>query len=243
MQRRIFIGDIQGCRAELEELLEAVRFDSTRDELQPVGDLVNRGPDSLGSLRLLKSLGARGVLGNHDLHLLHVAAGTRALRPGDTLDDVLAAPDRAELLAWLSSKPFVLSWSDVALVHAGFDPTWRDPLERLAGVKPLAKSRDAEFAVHVRWCDDHGKRPRNDELTPPPPFKPWFEWPRAPALGERTIVFGHWAQRGLVVEPRLRGLDTGCVWGGRLTAWIAEEDRLVHVPAQRAWANHDSNGG
>ena len=104
--RRIFIGDIQGCREELEELLEKVRFDPAGDELHPVGDLVNRGPDSLGTLRLLRSLGAGGVLGNHDLHLLAVAAGERAPRPGDSLEALLEADDTAPLLEWLASRPF-----------------------------------------------------------------------------------------------------------------------------------------
>jgi bis(5'-nucleosyl)-tetraphosphatase (symmetrical) len=88
----------------------------------------------------------------------------------------------------------------------------------------------------VRFCDARGRRPARDDPPPPPPFLPWFEQPRAWDPGGRTIVFGHWAQRGLVLAPGLRGLDTGCVWGGRLTAWIAEEDRCVDVPAQRAWA-------
>src|SRR5688572_749323 len=108
--RRIFIGDIQGCREELERLLEAVQFDPAADELEPVGDLVNRGPDSLGTLRLLRGLDAGGVLGNHDLHLLRAAHGTRELGPRDTLAEVLAADDRDELLAWLAERPFVRTW-------------------------------------------------------------------------------------------------------------------------------------
>jgi bis(5'-nucleosyl)-tetraphosphatase (symmetrical) len=233
---RIFIGDIQGCCQELEALLERARFDPATDALEPVGDLVNRGPESLRTLRLLKSLGAKGVLGNHDLHLLRVAAGTRQLSAKDTIGQVLEADDRDELLRWLAAIPFVRAWDDVALVHAGFDPTWKDPIERLAKLDPLSKSRDVEFATHARWCDEHGARPASDDDEPSPRYKPWFEWPRAPALGERTVVFGHWARNGLVVRPKLRGLDTGCVWGGKLTAWIAEEDRLVDVPARRAWA-------
>src|SRR5690349_20017112 len=93
MARRIFVGDIQGCREELEELLELVRFDPATDALEPVGDLVNRGPDSSGTLRLLRKLGARGVLGNHDLHLLRAARGERPVKPADTFGDVLGAED------------------------------------------------------------------------------------------------------------------------------------------------------
>jgi bis(5'-nucleosyl)-tetraphosphatase (symmetrical) len=234
MSRRIFVGDIQGCRVELERLLEAVGFDSAADRLEPVGDLVNRGPDSLGTLRLLRSLDAGGVLGNHDIHLLRAAAGERAPRPRDTFGDVLEAPDREDLLAWLGERPFFRDLDDVWLVHAGLDPRWSDPAAELAGCDPLAADEACDFATRVRHCTARGERPRHDDPPPSPPFVPWFEHWR----GRRgpTIVFGHWAMRGLVREPGLRGLDTGCVWGGRLTAWIAEEDRLVHVPAAKAYA-------
>ena len=133
MTRRIFIGDIQGCRDELERLLEALRFDPARDRLEPVGDLVNRGPDSLGALRLLKSLGAGGVLGNHDLHLLAARRGERKLKPMDTLAQVLEAPDCEELLAWLRDRPFIKTWPGIILVHAGLSPAWTDPVAELVG--------------------------------------------------------------------------------------------------------------
>jgi bis(5'-nucleosyl)-tetraphosphatase (symmetrical) len=240
MQRRIFIGDVQGCREELERLLEAVRFDPAADQLEPVGDLVNRGPDSLGALRILHRLGAGGVLGNHDLHLLRTAAGLRPLRASDTLDEVLAAPDRGELLAWLGARPFVRLWPDVLLVHAGLNPTWTDPVARLSGLDPLERHPDSDFAARVRNCDAQGRFPPGEADPAPPPFLPWFQHELAWDRGGRTIVFGHWARLGLVERPGLRGLDTGCVWGGRLTAWIAEEDRLVHVPARRAWAPFDA---
>ena len=94
--RRIFIGDIQGCLIELEQLLEALDFDPAKDVLHPVGDLVNRGPDSVGVLRLLKSLNAKGVLGNHDVHLLRTAAGMRRPGPDERMECVLEADDREE---------------------------------------------------------------------------------------------------------------------------------------------------
>jgi bis(5'-nucleosyl)-tetraphosphatase (symmetrical) len=234
VSRRIFVGDVQGCRAELERLLEAVRFDPAHDQLQPVGDLVNRGPDSLGTLRLVRSLGAGGVLGNHDVHLLRVGCGRRALRPSDTFDDVLEAPDGDVLLKWLADRPFFRDLGDVWLVHAGLHPRWEDPAAVLAGCDPIDPGDNCDFAIRVRHCAPDGERPKHDDPPPPAPFAPWFEHWRG--RGAPTIVFGHWAMRGLVREPGLCGLDTGCVWGGRLTAWIAEEDRLVHVPAERAYA-------
>ena len=108
--RRILVGDLQGCREELEDLLEAVRFDPAADAIHPVGDLVNRGPDSLGVLRLLKELGAGGVLGNHDMHLVRTARGERRASPRDRMEAVLAADDRDELLAWLLERPVVRAW-------------------------------------------------------------------------------------------------------------------------------------
>jgi len=239
-KRRIFVGDVQGCRVELERLLALVRFDPAADELHPCGDFVNRGPDSAGVLRLCRELGAcvGGVLGNHDVHTLRVARGLRAAGKRDTLDALLAALDREELLAWLAARPFVRAWDDVLLVHAGLDPRWTDPVRALAGLDPLVENDALSFAVGARYCTADGARPASDWPEPAAPFRPWYEfWPRA---GERrTVVFGHWARAGLVVRPQVRGLDTGCVWGGKLTAWIAEEDRLVQVDAERAWADHE----
>jgi bis(5'-nucleosyl)-tetraphosphatase (symmetrical) len=120
------VGDIQGCCTEFQQLLEAIRFDPAADKLWLVGDLVNRGPNSLGVLRLVKSLGesAITVLGNHDLHLLAVANGTAELHRSDTLNDILAAPDRAELLFWLQRQRLIYTEGNTVLVHAGLLPGW-----------------------------------------------------------------------------------------------------------------------
>ncbi len=230
-RRRIFVGDIQGCSLELRKLLDRVRFDPRKDELHPVGDFVNRGPDSLGVLRLMREVGAGGVLGNHDRHLLRIAAGERKLKSSDTVSDVLEADDRDELLEWLAARPFVRTWRDLVLIHAGVHPRWTNPREALSGAGALDTSRAVEFATRVRYCSARGDLPDDDSEDPGPPFRPWFDFYR----GRRTVVFGHWSVRGLVVAPKLRGLDTGCVWGGALTAWIAEEDRLVQVPAKKRW--------
>jgi bis(5'-nucleosyl)-tetraphosphatase (symmetrical) len=234
--RRVFVGDIQGCRNELERLLEAIRFDTASDRLEPVGDLVNRGPDSLGTLRLLRQLEAGGVLGNHDTYLLRAAAGQRPRSRRDTLDELLRAADCPELLEWLAQRPFVRQFPGLLLVHAGLHPGWEDPVARLSGLDPLTPHPDSDFATLVRYCRADGRRPKRGERLRRA-HRPWFEhWKDRES---RTAVFGHWAERGLVTLPGLRGLDTGCVWGGRLTAWIAEEDRLVSVPAERAWARID----
>jgi len=234
--RRIFVGDVQGCRVELSRLLDELRFDPVSDELHPVGDLVNRGPDSAGVLRLLRAAGAGGVLGNHDLHLLRVGAGLEATKRRDTLEDVLRVADRDELLDWLANRPFIRVWPDIVLVHAGLHPRWKRPEQVLAHRDPLVRCPETEFATTVRYCGRDGTLPDGDDDPPGPDFAPWFRVYPRPPRDPRVIVFGHWAACGLVFEPLLRGLDTGCVWGGELTAWIAEEDRLVQVPAERAYA-------
>lgn len=234
--RRIFVGDIHGCREEFERLLEQVRFDPACDDLLLVGDIVNRGPDSLGTLRLVRALGGKTVLGNHDLHLLHVHAGIRKQRPGDTLDELLGAPDAGELCAWLSAQPFVRTLHDLYVIHAGLHPAWNDPQAELAGCNPLAPCAGALFATRVRYCDSAGRQAASGAAPPGPPFLPWFEHYDPSRHGGRTVVFGHWAAMGLVHRRHLRGLDTGCVWGGQLTAWLAEDDRLVHVRAARTYS-------
>jgi bis(5'-nucleosyl)-tetraphosphatase (symmetrical) len=234
--RRIFVGDVQGCREELERLLELLHFDPVSDELHPVGDLVNRGPDSAGVLRLARQLDFGGVLGNHDLHLLRVAAGSRRTGKRDTLDALLESEDRRELLDWLAARPFVRTWPDLVCVHAALNPSWDDPQAALSDIDPLQLDPRSDFATRARYCDGEGNRPDEDWPPPPDPFRPWFEHWQARADEPRTVVFGHWARMGLVQQERVRGLDTGCVWGRQLTAWIAEEDRLVHVPAARTYS-------
>jgi len=237
---RVFIGDIQGCADELDALLEKLRFDPGIHRIIAVGDLVNRGPASARVLRRMIELGADSVLGNHDLHLLARADGAPARR-ADTLDDVLEAPDAAHLLEWLRHRPLVRGWDDIVAVHAGLHPEWDDPevialpleTEIRAGRLPL-KNPGLQFLTRVRHCNAEGVRPESED-DPGPGFEPWDHFYR----GTRTVVFGHWSQRGIVRGARVRGLDTGCVWGGELTAWIAEEDRCESVQARRQYANFE----
>lgn len=171
------VGDVQGCFDALRGLLDQVRFDPACDELWLVGDVVNRGPDSLGVLRFVRSLGARAtlVLGNHDLHLLAVAEGVRQLRGADTLRPVLDAPDRAELMGWLRHQP--LLHTNLALgycmVHAGIPPHWD-----LATATALA--REAEKWLATSGCAELVPNDAHEltELTPD----------LAPAQRARVIV-------------------------------------------------------
>jgi bis(5'-nucleosyl)-tetraphosphatase (symmetrical) len=150
------IGDLQGCLEPFQRLLERIGFDERRDTVWLTGDLVNRGPDSLGTLRYVRALGDRAitVLGNHDLHLLAVAANDgRGLRAGDTLQEILNAPDRDELLDWLSTRP--LFHHDpalrTALVHAGLPAEWTiaDAHQRAAEVSRALRTDGRGFYAQM----------------------------------------------------------------------------------------------
>lgn len=146
---RYAVGDVQGCLKPLRCLLKSVNFNPQKDQLWAVGDLINRGPQSLKTLRFFYRLGdaAKVVLGNHDLHLLAVAHGATKARPGDTLDKILNAPDRDELLNWLRQQPLLYSdpSGDYSMVHAGIPPQWdlQQARDRAAEVESLLRSNRA----------------------------------------------------------------------------------------------------
>ncbi len=263
------VGDIQGCGTEFRQLLEQIQFDSGKDKLWLVGDLVNRGPDSLGVLRLVKSFGeaAITVLGNHDLHLLAVAAGVAGMHRSDTLNDILQAPDRDELLDWLRAQRLLHAEGGWVLVHAGLLPQWD-----VAQAQELA--HEVEAALHGKHYHEfltrmYGNQPDHwdDDLTGykrlrvitnaftrmrtctvqgemefkfkgevpdiPPGYFPWFEVPgRASAVA--TVVCGHWSALGLKLTPNVIALDTGCLWGGPLSAIRLEDRKLFQVPCSAA---------
>lgn len=237
---RIFIGDVHGCADELDDLLECLDFDPERHELWFAGDLANRGPLALRALRRVKEVATGTVLGNHDLHLLGVAAGERELRAHDTIEPILSAPDRDELLGWLRTQPLLVEWDDVVLVHAGLHPHWDHPGDVAGPLEAQISqgripwtSDELAFLTRVRECNAQGERPSRDALAESSEgsWRPWHSFYR----GSRTVVWGHWAACGLVNAQRLRGLDSGCVWGGALSAWRADEDEIVTVPARRRY--------
>ena len=259
------VGDIQGCGKEFRQLLELVGFDPASDRLWLVGDLVNRGPDSLGVLRLVKSLGEAAItlLGNHDLHLLAVAAGIAELHRSDTLHDVLQAPDRDELLLWLRSQRMLHVEGGYVLVHAGLLPQWsvaqaqqlareveqalhgkhyHEFLERMYGNHPdhwrddLAGHKRLRVIVNaftrMRVCTAQGEMEfkfKGELEDLPQGYMPWFDVPGR-ASGEATIICGHWSALGLKVTPQVIALDTGCLWGGPLTAIRLEDNKVFQVP-------------
>lgn len=254
------IGDIQGCYDELQRLLEKLRFDAHADRLWLVGDLVNRGPKSLEVLRFIKSLGAGAVavLGNHDLHLLAVAAGIERLKPGDTFGPIQQAPDRDELLDWLRHRPLLHHDPALgyALLHAGLPPQWDlAQAQRCAKeVESVLRGKDyKEFFKHMygnepdlwsenlsgwarlryivncftrlRYVDDAGRITHKEKGAPNSnkSLTPWFRFPKRKSSAAR-IIFGHWSTLGLVFENNVYALDTGCVWGGELTALCLDRD-------------------
>ena len=252
------IGDIQGCWRTLVRLLSRIGYERGRDRVWLAGDLVNRGPASLEVLRWARDQGASlvSVVGNHDLHLLGVALGVRKTRKGDTLEGVLEAPDRGDLVEWLLHRPLLHAQGRHVLVHAGIPSRWSlDLALELAREAEAALRKDPRRAIEAygdrsmtRW--DGGGR-RRERLTQalrgltllrtehpdgrpcdgfsgppseaPPGCRPWFESrPDGP-----IIICGHWAALGLRVTGRVRALDTGCVWGGRLTALRLRDDFIV----------------
>lgn len=170
------VGDVQGCYDPLGRLLDLVRFDQASDTLISVGDLINRGPDNLGVIRLVRSLGTsfRGVLGNHDLNFLAVEAGLRALKPKDTTKDLLRAESRAEIVDWFRQLPLALWLEEHLVVHAGLVPDWtRDnAIDYAQEVSTALRSPDYRtFLQHMygdspdRWSDNLTGLPRLRVIT------------------------------------------------------------------------------
>ena len=268
------IGDVQGCMIELEALLEACSFDSASDRLWFVGDLVNRGPASLDVLRFVKGLGARAtvVLGNHDLHLLCIAEGAAKPRADDTLEGVLGAPDRHELLQWLRTRQLLHVQNGMVVVHAGLLPQWpvakaldlareveaalRGPgchecLANMYGSKPVAWEDGLTGAdrirvivnamTRMRFCTASGEmefRAKGGLDAAPPGYSAWFDIPGRRSA-DWTVICGHWSALGLRVEPGLIALDSGCIWGGALSAVRIEDRRVFQVPC----AGFQGSGG
>lgn len=215
--RRLFVGDLHGCRAELEALLALFGF-REGDRLFSVGDVVGKGPNVHGTLKLLKDLGAGVVKGNHELTLLKAARHPAGGSKGPGYLDALG--DRAEdWVAWMETWPHWLDLGDILLVHGGLEPG-----------KLRLEDMDPRILTRIRTWDGRG-----EHLNRPGQDPPWYESSELADPG-KTVVFGHWAERGLIDLPRFKGLDTGCVYGGRLTGWCPEADRFYQVPAERAYA-------
>jgi bis(5'-nucleosyl)-tetraphosphatase (symmetrical) len=271
------IGDIQGCDAPLQRLLEKIDFSPSRDTIVLLGDLVNRGPDSAAVLRRVQGCGASALslLGNHDLHLLGVAHGARKAGRKDTLAELLAAPDAEAMLEWVRQQPMALHMrigsGDLLMVHAGVLPQWtvgetlvlasevesvlRGPalgefLLAMYGNEPtqwhesLTGSTRLRTIVNaltrMRFCTADGVmefESKDGMLPGPEGYMPWFDVPGRKTAGA-TVACGHWSTLGWLSRPDLLSIDTGCVWGGCLSAVrigaTLDERELIQVTCEQA---------
>lgn len=270
------IGDVQGCNDALGRLLDEIDFSPSRDRLVLLGDLVNRGPDSLAVLQRLIGLGAAAhcLLGNHDLHLLAVANGVRKLHRGDTVADILQSSERDAMLEWLRSRPLAWREHGVLMVHAGVLPQWNsDQVLALAGeVEAVLRGNDWVAFMHqmygnqpaqwhdglqgadrlrvivnaltrLRYCTPDGRMEFETKSggaqDAPPGYLPWFD-----VTGRMTeadvVAFGHWSTLGWLDRRDILSLDTGCVWGGCLSAVRlgpgAQDRELIQVHCEQAQA-------
>lgn len=251
------IGDIQGCYDELQLLLDKIQYSPSDDQLWFTGDLVNRGPKSLKTLRFISQLPNVHVsLGNHDLHLIAVAFGTQTAKKKDTISKILKADDSDELIHWLRQRKIMHRDKSLGycMVHAGIHPKWkvrhaqeyaheiesvlqgddkqlRHFLKHMYGNKPNQWNDDLEgverlrFITNVftrmRYCSRNGKlnfsQKNNPGQTVGSRYVPWFDIINRPSI-KHKIIIGHWSTLGLVHRKNIYAIDTGCLWGGQLTA-------------------------
>lgn len=256
------IGDVQGCFFSLQRLIDSIQFDPSTDQIWFAGDLVNRGPDSLSTLRFVKSLGASAVsvLGNHDLHLIASAYSRGKSRSRDTIQSILDAPDCIELIDWLRYRPLFHVKQLYCLVHAGLAPQWTIAearsyarevesvlqsdqisgfLEHMYGNEPDTWNPNLEgwdrlrfianVFTRIRYCTPEGALQMKAKHSPAhntDQIIPWFEMENRQSKSA-TIVFGHWSTLGLQLNQSILSLDTGCAWGGYLTAVRLDNAREV----------------
>lgn len=258
------IGDVQGCSGRLEELLKQIQSACPAARFVFVGDLVNRGPGSLATLRQVRALGdaAQVVLGNHDLHLLAVAHGIRKPHASDTLDDILNAPDRDDLLDWLRRQPLAIFESGYLIVHAGVVPQWtaQKTLDLANEVESVLRGSDwvaflknmygnlpnrwddalegadrlrciVNALTRIRFCAADGTMElasSKGKEAALPGYMRWFDVPGRKSA-DVPVVFGHWSTLGLILRPDLISLDTGCLWGGKLSAVCLDDRSVIQV--------------
>lgn len=255
------IGDVHGCLPTLEKLLNRIDKDMP---LIFIGDIINRGPQSLETLRLIRSLGkqARVILGNHDMHFLATAAGNGKANRRDTIAEIFKAPDAQELIDWMRHQRLMYRWKEYTFVHAAIDPAWsikeadelagevhdilrskhwKDALKEMYGKDlwdPKLKGSARMRAIlngftRIRFVDKKGVPDYKAKESPQAvgaDLMPWFDYPNRKTAND-TIVFGHWSTLGLILRPHIIALDTGCIWGGSLTAIELPSRRIIQEKA------------
>ena len=263
------IGDIQGCFHAFQALLARIEFNPKTDELWLVGDLINRGSGSLEVLRWCYQYQdcLKVVLGNHDLHALVVAAGFVKAHKGDTLNEILQADDRDDLLTWLRHQHLVYQNESYLMVHAGLLPQWSAEqatayakeveaalrgneylnfLANMYGNLPASWNDDfigldrlrviTNAMTRLRVCTEQGEMEFNfkGELEDIPlGYVPWFDV-KSRASQDQQVIFGHWSALGLQQRENVFALDTGCLWGGQLTAMNLDTKMITQVQSHPA---------
>ncbi len=264
------IGDVHGCYDSLQQLIQKIEFNPEHDHLWFVGDLVNRGSQSLQCLQYLISLGkaATMVLGNHDIHLLAAHAGLKKYQNKlDTLQPILQHPDVEVMMDWLRHCPLVFKHpkEKIVMVHAGVPPNWsiKKALKQASKVEKLLqhkgwkhtlknhffgntpntwsfcqnKLEKRRYAINcftrMRYCEQNGtldfKNKKNPEQqNRPSKLEPWFSWPDRKNT-DYQIFFGHWSTLGVIDAYHVHSTDTGCLWGGKLTAYCIETHKRITV--------------
>ena len=254
------IGDIQGCFTVFQSLLTRIDFTPGRDQLWLAGDVINRGPESLETLRWIvrRQSDVKMVLGNHELHLLALARGFDKVKRRDTLQPILTAPDGGALLTWLQRQPLLVRRGKTTMVHAGLAPSWSVKLasQLAAEIEAALRGPDADALLSrarrkaPTWTPDLRGIERQlaalavltrmracaadgavTDYVGPPETCPRGQRPWF-AWRQRagTVIFGHWAAYGHHVQPGHVSLDSGAVWGRQLTAWCLEDGTTAHVP-------------
>lgn len=263
------IGDIQGCCSSLDKLLShPLIAQDPEARFWFAGDLVNRGPQSLATIRYLMQIRDRSVvlLGNHDLHLLAVAAGVRSPGKNDTLREILLAPDAGEIIDWVRHQKLAHFENGHLMVHAGVLPkwdaqktltlaaeaeqalqgkNWRKAIEKMYGNEPSQWKDDytggkrlraiINALTRLRMCTPKGQMALAIKSSPNEHHEglvPWFDVADR-ATRDITVVFGHWSTLGLLIRPDVICLDTGCVWGGHLTALRQSDKMLIQIPCHQ----------
>lgn len=214
-KRTIIIGDVHGCYEELIELLEKCHYDLENDRLIFLGDLINKGPYSRKVVNFVMEGGHECIQGNHERGFLNSLVNPQFFKRGfkKFFESYESKKERERVIEWMENLPLIIEDKDFICVHGGLQPHL-----------PLKKQKP-EIVTRIRtWGGD--PMDMDNESDPP-----WYHYYQ----GDKLVIFGHWAMRGLVVEDKVVGLDTGCVWGGALSALILPEKKVVSVKAHQQY--------
>ena len=213
MGKTIIVGDVHGCLIELEELLDKCAYRPEKDRLIFVGDLINRGNYSLEVLQLAYAVGAESVLGNHEAALLKRFIKNQPLRK-DTAELLQKIKKQAPfLIPWIRSWPLYIREKKFIVVHAGVVPEY------------TLDETPSKILTQIRYWNQNNRQMDKYLGTP------WYLLYK----GKKLIVYGHWALKGLTIRSNTIGLDSGCVWGGSLSALILPEKTIIQVRAQKSY--------